>query len=35
MFRSFYLLAPKDLKMIWLSNLLAISVPDESYSERT
>jgi hypothetical protein len=25
-------LAPKDFKIIWLSNILALSVPDEGYS---
>ena len=25
-------LSPKDLKIIWLSNILALSVPDECYS---
>jgi hypothetical protein len=25
-------LAPKDFKIIWLSNILALIVPDEGYS---
>jgi len=32
LFRSFGFLAPKDLKIIWFSNILALSVPDEGYS---
>jgi hypothetical protein len=28
----FDLLVPKDIEIIWLSNLLFVSVPDESYS---
>ena len=31
-FRFFGLHAPKDFKIIWLSNLLINNVPDESYS---
>jgi hypothetical protein len=29
----FGLLAPKDVSIIWLSNLFIISVPDEDYSK--
>ena len=32
MFRSFNFLAPKYFKIVWLSNILALSVPDEGYS---
>jgi hypothetical protein len=32
LFRSFGGLAPKDLKNVWLSNILALSVPDAGYS---
>ena len=32
LFRLFDLLAPKDFKIIWLSNLLIMSVPDKGYS---
>jgi hypothetical protein len=31
----FSLLTPKDFKIIWLSNLLTIYVPDEGYSSIT
>jgi len=31
--RSFGFLAPKDFKIIWLSNILALSVPDEGFSK--
>jgi hypothetical protein len=31
-FRHFGFLAPKDFQIIWLSNILALSVPDECYS---
>jgi hypothetical protein len=30
---SFGFLAPKDLKIIWLSNMLALSVPDDVFPE--
>ena len=30
----FGLLAPKDVPIIWLSNLLIMSVPDEDYSKK-
>jgi hypothetical protein len=29
----FDFLAPKDFKIIWLSNILGLSVPDEGYSK--
>jgi hypothetical protein len=32
LFRPFVFLAPKDLKIIWLSNILALSIPHEAYS---
>ena len=32
MFRSFNILAPKDFLIIWLPNLLILSVPDKGYS---
>ena len=32
MFRKFYFPDPKDCKIICLTNLLTLSVPDESYS---
>lgn len=32
LFRSFGILAPKDFKVIWHSNLLIMTVPDEEYS---
>jgi hypothetical protein len=34
LFRSFGLLklAPKDFKIIWLSDIMVLSVPDEGYS---
>lgn len=32
LFRSFGILAPKDFKVIWQSNLLIMTVPDEEYS---
>jgi hypothetical protein len=35
LFRPFGYFAPKDFKMIWLSNILTFSVHDEGYSERT
>jgi hypothetical protein len=31
LFGPYSFLAPKDLKIIWFSNLLALSVPDEGY----
>jgi hypothetical protein len=34
LFRYFRFLAPKDLKIIWLSNLLTLSVPDEGHSRK-
>ena len=34
LFRYFSFLAPKDLKIIWLSNLLTLSVPDEGHSRK-
>jgi hypothetical protein len=35
LFKPFGFLAPKDFYIIWLSNILTLSVPDEGYSERT
>jgi hypothetical protein len=35
LFRIFGLLVPKTFEIIWLSNLLILSVPDEGYFERT
>jgi hypothetical protein len=32
LFRVFGFLAHKDFKIIWLSNILALIVPDEGYS---
>ena len=32
LFKPFGFLAPKDFKMIWLSNIMALSVLDEGYS---
>ena len=32
LFRPFGLLPPKDFKIIWLSNLFTMNVPDEGYS---
>ena len=32
LFRSFGVLAPKNVKIIWISNILALTVPDEGYS---
>lgn len=32
LFISFCLLSPRDSKIIWLSNLLTVKVPDEGYS---
>lgn len=32
LFRCFDILAPKDIKVIWHSNLLIMTVPDEEYS---
>ena len=34
LFRPFGLVAPKPFKIIWLSNLSILSVPDEGYSRR-
>ena len=35
LFRPFGFLSPKDFSIIWLPNLLTLSIPDEWYSERT
>ena len=35
LFRPFGFRSPKDFKIISLSNILALSVPDEGYSECT
>jgi len=32
LFRPFGFIAPKHFKIIWLSNLSTVSVPDEGYS---
>jgi hypothetical protein len=34
LFRPFGFLAPKDFEIIWLSNILALSVPDKVYSRK-
>ena len=31
---TFGFLSPKDFKIIWLSNVLALSVPDDCYSRK-
>jgi hypothetical protein len=35
MFRPFGFLAPKDFKIILVSNILSLGVPDEGYSRNT
>ena len=32
LFRAFSFLAFKDFEIIWLSNILALNIPDEGYS---
>jgi hypothetical protein len=34
LFRPFSCLVPKDFKIVWLSNILSMSVCDESYSRK-
>jgi hypothetical protein len=35
LFKSFGFIVPKDILIIWLSNIMILSVPDEDYSRNT